>query len=256
MLRPASFLILAFAQQVAMAQQVEPHGPPASVLSPTSPGVAHGTPSSILSPTPRIGPNGRIIVNQRRFHVRFGDPRIRHVRREFVPVPIFIPTYPIEGNYAFVDSDAAVSEQNAGADAVIASGPDSEALREAYLRGARDALSQQADSRYGEHYLDSREKAQSKAPPNGSQAPAVKEPGSDSEVGSARQEATGDLPATVFIFKDGHKLETQNYAIVGQTLYDFSNNGMKRIKLDELDLDATRKVNNELGISVKFPSTP
>ena len=257
MLRPASFLIFALALQVAVAQQVEPHGPAASVLSPTSPGVAHGTPSSILSPTPRIGPNGRIVVNQRHFHVRFGDPRIRHGRHEFVPVPIFIPTYPIDGNYAYVDSDAAASEQTAGADAVVASSaPDSEALREAYLRGARDALAQQADSRYGEHYLDSRERAQSKSPASGSQPPAAKESASESEDGSAGAAAASDSPATVFIFKDGRKLETQNYAIVGQTLYDFSNNGMKKIKLDELDLNATRKANDELGISVKLPSTP
>ena len=257
MLRPASFLIFALALQVAVAQQVEPHGPPASVLSPTSPGAAHGTPSSVLSPTPRIGPNGRIVINQRHFHVRFGDPRIRHGRHEFVPVPIFVPAYPIDGNYAYVNSDAEASEQNAGADAVVgSSAPDSEALREAYLRGARDALAEQADSRYGEHYLDSREKAQSKSPVRGSQPSATREPASESGDGSARQEPAGDNPATVFIFKDGHKLETQNYAIVGQTLYDFSNNGMKKIKLDELNLDATRKANDELGISVKLPSTP
>ena len=63
-------------------------------------------------------------------------------------------------------------------------------------------------------------------------------------------------PATVFIFKDGHKIETQNYAIQGQTLFDFSNNHLTKVKLAELDLDATRKANDDLGITVKLPSTP
>lgn len=263
MLRPASSLIFALALQVALAQQVESHGPAASVLSPTSPGVAHATPSSVVSPTPRFGPNGRIVINQRHFRVRFGDPRIRHARREFVPVPIFIPAYPIDGNYTYVDSDMAASEQNAGADAVAApSGSDSEALREAYLRGARDALAQQADSRYGEHYLDAREKAQSKPPATTNQPRAAKEAAPESESAntteepSAKEQPAENTPSTVFIFKDGHKLETQNYAIVGQTLFDFSNNAMKKIKLDDLDLDATRKVNDELGISVKLPPSP
>src|SRR5215469_220662 len=103
MLRPAVPLIFAFALQVAVAQ-VESHGVPASVLSPTSPGNAHGVPASITSPTPIIGPNGRIVVNPRHFKVRFGDPRVRHLRREFIPVPIFIPAYPIDGNYSYVDS--------------------------------------------------------------------------------------------------------------------------------------------------------
>ena len=31
-------------------------------------------------------------------------------------------------------------------------------LRAAYLQGARDAMNREADSRYGEHYMDSRER--------------------------------------------------------------------------------------------------
>lgn len=255
MLRPASLLILAFALQVAQAQQVEPHGPAASVLSPTSPGVAHGTASSILSPTPRIGPNGRILVNPRRFRVRFGDSRVRHVRREFVPVPIFIPAYPLDGNYAYVDSEAPSNDQSASEDANSSSSADTEALREAYYRGARDALAQQADSRYGEHYLDAREKASADKDRTPAK-PAAKESAPESENTGAKPEPADTTPATIFIFKDGRKLETQNYAILGQTLYDFSNNGMKKIKLDDLDLDATKKANDNLGITLKFPSTP
>lgn len=240
MLRPAIFLVLAVALVGANAQQVESHGVPASVLSPNSPGTAHGVPSSVTSPAPRTLPNGRIAVNQRR--VLFGTPHARRprARREFVPVPFFTPAYPLTSDYVGSDQAAAQETPDDPRDA----SSETDALREAYNRGARDALAQQRDSRYGEHYLDSREKGQSAA--SKSEEPAADSP---SEA--------DNTPATVFIFKDGHKIQTQNYAIVGQTLIDFSDNAMKRIKLTDIDLDATRKANDDLGITVKFPpSTP
>jgi len=255
MLRPAIFLALAFVLPGAQAQQVETHGPAASVLSPTSPGASHGVPSSVLSPTPRIGPNGRIFINSRRFRARFGNPRIKHTRREFIPVPIFIPAYPIDGNY--VESpDMPVADQYAPEDS---RDPDSDALREAYNRGARDAL-----SRYGEHYLDAREKEQArrsadkadKADKKESEDQATgKEVAPDGENASPGPEPDNS-PPTIFIFKDGHKLETQNYAILGQTLYDFSTSGMRKIKLSDIDLDATKKANDDLGIPLRLPPSP
>jgi len=260
MLRPAFLLVLASALQVALAQQVESHGVPASVLSPTSPGIAHGVPSSITSPAPRISPNGRIVVNPRHFKVRFGDPRLRHGRREFIPVPIFIPAYPINGNYSYIESEPAPADESAQEEPVVASSSvDAEALREAYNRGARDALAQQADSRYGQHYLDAREKAQSKSRASKNQPPAkpaAKPPAPEAEEPVASEEPADNSPATVFIFKDGRKLQTQNYAIQGQTLFDFSNNQLKKIKLDDLDLEATKKANDQLGIILRFPPAP
>jgi hypothetical protein len=254
MLRPAIFLALAVALQGANAQ-VEPHGPPASVLSPTSPGAAHGTPSSVLSPTPQTFPNGRVAFAPRR-HVAFGNPRHRRPRQEFVPVPIFIPAYPLSSDY--VDSEQATApDANDAQQDSQDSRADAESLHEAYNRGARDALArerdalaQQRDSRYGEHYLDGREQSRSRESSSNSKD-AAPEPASPSAS------EPDNTPATVFIFKDGHKMETQNYAIVGDTLFDFSNNGMHKIKLADLDLDATKKANDNLGITVKLPnSTP
>ncbi len=60
-------------------------------------------------------------------------------------------------------------------------------------------------------------------------------------------------PKTVFIFKDGHQIETRNFAIVGQTLYDFSDSGLKKVQLSEMDKDATVKANDDRGIQVKLP---
>lgn len=244
MLRTAILLVLAFALQGVQVAQVESHGVPASVLSPTSPGIAHGAPASVNSPTTPTG--GRVFVNPNRFRVRFGNPRPRRARRDFIPVPIFVPAYPLAGDYSNADSDQASADQNASGDSEGDSSADDQAMQEAYNRGAHDAMAQQrTQSRYGEHYLDSREKSQAPVAgkDNGQEQPAAQDP-------------PDAAPAAVFIFKDGHKIETQNYAIQGQTLFDFSNNQLRKIKLADLDLDATKKANDDLGISVRFPSTP
>ncbi|HLJ25734.1 MAG TPA: hypothetical protein VKY85_03415 [Candidatus Angelobacter sp.] len=251
MLRPALLLVVVvFALQGAHAQQVQSHGAPASVLSPTSPGTAHGAPASVNSPT---SPQGRpVFVDSRRFRVRFGspNPRGRRTRRDVVPVPIFIPAYPLNGDYAYSEADPATADQGAPSEAgADSSDADTDALQQAYNQGAHDALAQQrANSRYGEHYLDSREKGQPAPRASKDRAP-------QSDAG-ARPEPADDSPATIFIFKDGQKLQTQNYAILGQTLFDFSNNQLRKIKLAELDLDATKKANEDLGITLKLPSSP
>jgi hypothetical protein len=62
-----------------------------------------------------------------------------------------------------------------------------------------------------------------------------------------------DQPETVLIFKDGHRAEIRNYAIVGDTLYDFT--GVRhRIALADLDLSATTKENDERGIDFHVPA--
>ena len=240
MLRPAFLLLVVFALSVAQAQQVEPHGPSASVLSPTPDGRGQGTPASVLSPSPPQTAHGRVVFDPHRPRVRFGrPPGHRRTHTEVVPVPIFIPGY-LPSDYVDPESEAAASEEYAP-DQNAANGADADALREAYYRGAHDALArQQADSRYGDHYLDSREKAGSN--------PASDDPGAGTKDDAAEQ-----TPPTVFIFKDGHKLQTQNYAIVGQTLYDLSNNQVHKIQLADLDLDATKKANDDLGIPLRLP---
>ena len=59
-------------------------------------------------------------------------------------------------------------------------------------------------------------------------------------------------PATVFIFKDGHQLETKNYAIMGGTLFDFSSKVLKKIQMDEIDSAATLKANDDRGVVMKL----
>jgi hypothetical protein len=57
-----------------------------------------------------------------------------------------------------------------------------------------------------------------------------------------------ELPLTVLVYRDGHRSEVRSYGIVGQTLWIFSEERAEKIPLAQLDLDATRKVNDERGI--------
>jgi hypothetical protein len=61
-------------------------------------------------------------------------------------------------------------------------------------------------------------------------------------------------PATVLIFKDGHKSEVQNYAIVGGTLFDFTDGRSHKILLADLDLPATLKANDDRGVDFQIPA--
>jgi hypothetical protein len=62
------------------------------------------------------------------------------------------------------------------------------------------------------------------------------------------------IPPTL-IFKDGHQLEIENYAVVGQTLYDLSPGHSRRIALADLDLRATEKQNDARGATFELPSS-
>jgi hypothetical protein len=75
-----------------------------------------------------------------------------------------------------------------------------------------------------------------------------------------RRSAAGDgraaesvLPATVLVFRDQHKEEIHNYAIIGQTLWNFSPQRTEKISLTDLDLTATTKANEERGLTFRVP---
>ena len=69
----------------------------------------------------------------------------------------------------------------------------------------------------------------------------------------AKPERTEAAPATVLVFRDQHKQEVQNYAIVGQTLWNFAPQHTQKIPLSELDLPATTKANDERGVDFRVP---
>jgi len=65
-----------------------------------------------------------------------------------------------------------------------------------------------------------------------------------------------DQPQTLLVFKDGHQLEVQNYAVIGDTLYDLTPGRHHKIALDELDLTSTAKQNDDRGIDFRLPPNP
>jgi hypothetical protein len=67
------------------------------------------------------------------------------------------------------------------------------------------------------------------------------------------ERAEAAAPATVLVFRDQRKQDVQNYAIVGQTLWNFSGPRTQKIPLSELDLAATAKLNDERGVDFKVP---
>jgi hypothetical protein len=60
-------------------------------------------------------------------------------------------------------------------------------------------------------------------------------------------------PSTVLIFKDGHRSDVLNYAIAGDTLFDFSAGRTHKIPLSDLDLPATHKANDDRGVDFQIP---
>ena len=96
------------------------------------------------------------------------------------------------------------------------------------------------DPRYGTHYLDSREAAGAASNQKADSAPAPKEDNGQS---------------IVLILRDGTRVELGNYAIVGQNIFDLgSAPHHKKIPLAGVDLAATQKANDALGLDFKLPS--
>jgi hypothetical protein len=61
-------------------------------------------------------------------------------------------------------------------------------------------------------------------------------------------------PSTVLIFKDGHKSEVRNYAIVDGTLFDLTDGRSHKILLADIDLPATLKANDDRGVDFQIPA--
>jgi hypothetical protein len=57
----------------------------------------------------------------------------------------------------------------------------------------------------------------------------------------------------VIVYKDGREKQIENYAIVGDTLYDVGNLVSHKIKLADLDLNLTIQKNEERGVEFNVP---
>jgi hypothetical protein len=61
------------------------------------------------------------------------------------------------------------------------------------------------------------------------------------------------MTPVVLIFKDGHRIEIQNYAIVGQTLWVLDQSNSTKLPLSDLDLNATQVENRARGLRFPLP---
>jgi hypothetical protein len=76
--------------------------------------------------------------------------------------------------------------------------------------------------------------------------------GPSGEPSGAAQEKP---PTTLLVYRDGHQVEVQNYAILGKTLWIFSAQTSRRVPLDDLDLPATQRVNGDRGVDFATPES-
>jgi hypothetical protein len=74
-------------------------------------------------------------------------------------------------------------------------------------------------------------------------------------------EPARELPAAVLVFRDGHKEEVGKYMIMGATIYasaDYWSLGSwtRKVRIADLDVPATLRLNQERGAKFSLPSGP
>ncbi len=151
--------------------------------------------------------------------------------------PYFVPYYPVVDPYAYGGPDVTQGARMEGEDAQeqdqYEGGPtifDRRGSGAAYPNDyARRTQRLQFRSRQIPHRIQLPRRASRLLP---SQPPAP----------------VASQPNTILIFKDGHTQEVSNYAIVGANLFDLTPGRRQRIALGDLDLPATQKANDDLGI--------
>jgi hypothetical protein len=160
-------------------------------------------------------------------------------------VPYYVPYYPA------MDYDAPVADETAAAQ---------EEAPDSYEGGPTIFDRRGSGQRAANEYVEERPRAAVPRPP----APAAAARNSEGPPASAAArvadppvpESVVPLQPTVLIFKDGHKQEISNYAIVGANLYDLTPGRRQRVPIADLDLVATQKANDDEGNDFKLPQLP
>jgi hypothetical protein len=230
----ASFLALVVLAPAFATAQI--NGTPASVSSINFGGHFNPTPGVPASVT-SLGPNGLHVRNpfitqpacciNPLFSSQSGR-RHHHFNNSFFAggVPVAVPVYmPV-----FVEQDAVDSEQQNPEDE-DRGGPTIFDRRGPGTANRGDFYPERPHPMIG----------------NETGAPASAEP-------AAQEAPLADQPQTVLVFKDGHQIEVQNYAVVGSQLYDFTPGHSRKIALADLDLKATAQQNDDRGIDFRLPA--
>ena len=229
-----SFSLLSLLLAASAAAQMR-NPPPASIYS-VGGTTLGGPPASIYSlPSRPVGVGRTAGINFGAGH-NFGGGHHQgrgghHGAGGVIGYPVYYPVYPYD-SYVGVEQPA---ESMPGAGTFdrprYAEDTEPASTKEPEPRPRNDRAD---DTRYGEHYLDSRA-----TPPPAPVAP----PPEPSET-----------PATLLIFRDGHRLEVRNYAIMGSTLFIITPD-RRKVPLSDLDLQATARENDDRGVDFRVPST-
>jgi hypothetical protein len=75
----------------------------------------------------------------------------------------------------------------------------------------------------------------------------------NSDPAAASAPPVEDAVAKTLVMRDGSKREIRNYAILGKNIFDLSDGRSRRIPLDDVDVPATAKANEENGVDFKLP---
>lgn len=226
---PSFFLLVVFSLAACPPVQSQVNGVPASVTSLGFGGHMNPTPGVRASVT-SLGPNGYgnrwpvfggCCVN---FFLPQGvTPPIaggrhhrRHGDRDYFPIGISEPVY-VPVPYAVAADD----DEPEDAD---------------YDRAANPRTPRPPDRRAVDRDLYSKTEDAIKSDPPEPEEPVIAQ------------------PSTVLVFKDGHKSDVLNYAIVGDTLFDFGTGHTRKILIADLDLPATRKINDDRGVDFQIPA--
>jgi hypothetical protein len=67
--------------------------------------------------------------------------------------------------------------------------------------------------------------------------------------------STHSAQLTVFVFRDGHGISTENYAIAGETLWVFTEHVAKKYPISEIDRATTEQVNATNGVDIRLPES-
>ena len=232
-------LMVAFFSLSASAQA---NGVPPSVTSygfGGQPGF-HGTPPSVTS----LGPHGAAPqhpVHPHPFQPQTGGQPGHHHHHDAnnqysypYYVPYYIPYYPA------MDYEGPTAE-----DASAQDPPDT------YEGGPTIFDRRGSGTRAGNDYVAERPKVAVPRPPV-PPAAVSDDPSPAAQV----PDPPAALQPTILIFKDGHKQQIGNYAIVGSSLYDLSPGRRQKVALTDLDLDATQKANDDEGNDFRLPQLP
>ena len=225
----AALSALAVALLLTLPALAQVNGPPASVTSPGFGGNAvNGTRSSVTS----LGPQGYtpppVTFSQpgNGVHHRDHDGDNRHHRRQNSDLvgPVW---YGVPVPYAVDNAPAEDQSEPAEDDAEYQGGPTVFDRRGSGERSYVPPVKQAAPAHAPER--------------TEAEAPAV--------------EPDPPLPATLLIFKDGHTVEVGNYAIQGPTLFDLTPGHHRKVAIKDLDLEATRRQNDERGVAFELPQS-